>query len=158
MGAKFVKTFILIAISLAALAPAFAQDRAPAARKAPPEAQQTVMRLEHRWLANENNPGVLESILADDFVHVLPEGMISKREHIDYVKTHPNAFPGTHKFERLDVRVYGNVAIANGIVLAVLPGGAPHRTLFTDVFALRQGRWQAVNAQETPMTPPSDGK
>jgi len=157
MRTKSLKAAIGMAISLGALATAFGQDQAHPAKKATPEAEQAVIQLEHRWLANENNPAVLESILADDFVHVLPEGMISKREHIDYVKTHPDAFPGTHKFERLDVRVYGNVAIANGIVLAVPPGGAPHRTLFTDVFALRQGRWQAVNAQETPMTT-SDGK
>ncbi|HEV2288279.1 MAG TPA: nuclear transport factor 2 family protein [Candidatus Acidoferrales bacterium] len=147
---KRVKKTMAIVIFMAAAATAFAQDRV-AAKNAAPDAQQAVIRLEHRWLANENKPAVLESILGDDFVHVVPEGMISKREHIDYVKAHPNAFPGVHKFEQLEVRVYGSTAIANGVVLALPPGGPPHRALFTDVFTFRQGRWQAVNAQETPM-------
>lgn len=110
-------------------------------------AQRAVIRLENRWLANENNPAVLDSILAEDFVHVLPEGFISKQQHIGFVRAHPNAFPGARKFAKLQVRVYGNVAIANGIVVAVpAGGGAAQKTLFTDVFAFRNGRWQAVNA------------
>lgn len=114
-------------------------------------AQQAVIRLENRWLANKDNPDVLDSILADDFVHVVPAGIISKQEHISFVRAHPNALTGMHKFEELQVRVYGSVAIANGIVVAEAAGkGAERRTLFTDVFAFRNGRWQAVNAQETP--------
>lgn len=115
--------------------------------------QKAIVRLEERWLANENSPAALDGILADDFVHVLPEGFISKKEHIDFVRAHPFGPFAVHKFEKLDVRVYGNVAIATGIVLAVRIGKedrAPERTLFTDVFAFRNGRWQAVNAQETP--------
>lgn len=114
-------------------------------------AQQAIIRLENRWLANEDNPAVLESILAEDFVHVVPVGIISKQENIGFVRSHPKTFPGKHKFERLQVRVYGSVAIANGIVLAEPVGqGAEQRTIFTDVFVFRNGRWQAVNAQETP--------
>lgn len=113
-------------------------------------AQQAIIRLENRWLANEDNPAVLESILAEDFVHVVPVGIISKQENIGFVRSHPNTSPGKHKFERLQVRVYGSVAIANGIVVAEIEGKGQRRTLFTDVFAFRNGRWQAVNAQETP--------
>lgn len=113
------------------------------------DAQQAVIRLENRWLANENNPAVLDSILAEDFVHVVPVGIISKQENIGFVRSHPNTSSGEHKFERLQVRVYGSVAIANGIVAAKVEGKG-QRTLFTDVFAFRNGRWQAVNAQETP--------
>lgn len=113
-------------------------------------AQQAIIRLENRWLANEENPAVLDSILAEDFVHVLPEGFISKQQHIGFVRAHPNAFTGPRKFANLQVRVYGNVAIANGIVVAEPAGKEKRRTFFTDVFAFRNGRWQAVNAQETP--------
>lgn len=112
-------------------------------------AQDTIIRLENRWLANEGNPAALDSILADDFVHVLPIGLINKRQQIDFVRQHPQPEMKEHRFEKLDVRVYGIVAIANGIVLAVPQHGAPRRTYFTDVFALRDGRWQAVNAQES---------
>jgi hypothetical protein len=121
-------------------------------RVSPTPAAEAIIRLEHRWLNNEYNPAALNGILADDFVHVVAEGMISKQEHIAFVRTHAQPKLAKHEFEALRVRVYGNVAIANGIVVAVPAGGrAPQKTLFTDVFAFRKRRWQAVNAQETPM-------
>ncbi|HEV2298150.1 MAG TPA: nuclear transport factor 2 family protein [Candidatus Acidoferrales bacterium] len=112
-------------------------------------AKDAVVKLENLWLENEGNPTVLDSILADDFVHVLPIGMITKKEHIDFVRQHPWPKMKEHRFEKLQVRRYGDVAIANGIVLAVPDNGAARRTYFTDVFVLRGGRWQAVNAQES---------
>lgn len=115
-------------------------------------AQQAVTQLEQRWLQNEYDPATLNSILADDFVHVLPSGFISKQQHIAFVQAHPQQKLLKRQFEQLRVRVYGDVAIANGIV-AEMPAkdGAELKSLFTDVFAFRNGRWQAVNAQETPV-------
>jgi predicted GNAT superfamily acetyltransferase len=50
------------------------------------------------------------------------------------------------------VRVYGDCGIVNGIVVASDEHGQDlDRTIFTDVFAYREGRWQAVNAQENHM-------
>jgi hypothetical protein len=65
---------------------------------------------------------------------------------------HPH--PAGHKarFEKLEVRVYGETAIANRIVEASDgPDDKSKRTVFTDVFVYRAGRWQAVNAQENAM-------
>jgi len=59
---------------------------------------------------------VVQSILADDFVHVLPIGFIGKDDHLGYLRQHTNAFPGTKRFEELRVRIYGDVAVATGIV------------------------------------------
>jgi hypothetical protein len=36
-----------------------------------------------------------------------------------------------------------------GIVVTT-DGGVTQKSLFTDVFAYREGKWQAVNAQELP--------
>jgi hypothetical protein len=47
------------------------------------------------------------------------------------------------------VRLYGDVGIASGIVASSDGGDRATRTLFTDVFAYRHGRWQAMHAQET---------
>jgi hypothetical protein len=44
------------------------------------------------------------------------------------------------------------VGIVNGVVVEA-DTGSPHKTLFTDVFAYRDGRWQAINAQELPLGP-----
>jgi hypothetical protein len=113
------------------------------------DGEQQVTALEHRWLENEGNPDVLESILAEDFVHVLPLGFVTKREQLDYMRKHPQTRPGNHEFEQLRVRVYGATAIANGIVRTEPGKGQPaQRTIFTDVFVYRDARWAAVNAQE----------
>ncbi len=114
-------------------------------------AEQEVRGLEETWLQNEDNPAVLENILADDFVHVLPVGFITKAEHMDFVRKHPRPATEKRKFEELRVRVYGETAVATGIVNATM-GGEARRMAFTDVFVRRDGKWQAVNAQETPLS------
>lgn len=105
--------------------------------------------LETRWLQHIDDPTVLDVILADDFVHALPSGFISKQQQIDFAKAHPRAPQENRHFEDFKVRVYGDTGIANGIVVTT-DAGATHRTVFTDVFVKRNGKWQAVNAQETP--------
>jgi hypothetical protein len=102
---------------------------------------------EREWLAHEHDPAPLEHILAPDFVHVLGSGQfITKAEHIAYIAAHPAPAGFEAHFERLDVRLVNGVAIATGIVAAT-----ERRTVFTDIFACRDGRWQAVGAQETPI-------
>ena len=101
--------------------------------------------VEKEWLAHEHEAAPLERILAPDFVHVLPTGQfITKAEHIGYVATHPAPAGFEAHFERLDIRLVSGVAIATGIVST-----SEHRTAFTDIFACRDGRWQAVGAQES---------
>lgn len=116
--------------------------------------EQEVKAVEQRWLDNENRPEVLQSILADDFVHVLPSGFIGKSDQLGYLRKHPDAFRGTRRFEELRVRIYAEVAVATGIVSTVRSAnGKPARTAFTDVFVRRAGQWLAVNAQELPLEP-----
>lgn len=108
--------------------------------------------VEERWLQHIDDPAQLQSILADDFVHALPSGLISKQQHMDYVKAHPRSPQESRSFEDLKVRVYGETGIANGVVVISGPNGT-RRSVFTDVFVKRDGRWQAVNAQENPEQP-----
>jgi len=126
----------------------------PASQRVAPDAgaQQAVEGLERHWLDVEDDPDALESILADDFIHVLPMGMVTKRQQLDYMRSHPRPKdPNSKHFEDLRVRVYGTAAVATGIVVATAPDGKVRKTAFTDVFANRGGRWQAVNAQELPL-------
>jgi hypothetical protein len=103
--------------------------------------------VENDWLAHEHEVARLQHILAADFVHVLPTGQfITKSEHIGYVASHPAPAGFEAHFERLDIRLVSGVAIATGIVSTT-----EHRMAFTDIFACREGRWQAVGAQETPL-------
>ena len=109
-----------------------------------------VVSLEHTWLASGDS-ATLERILAPDFLHPVFTGdIIDKAEHIAFVVAHPRPASVHTRFERLDVRLYGSTAIATGIVDAAQGGNAGvRRTVFTDVFVKRDGRWQAVSAQET---------
>jgi hypothetical protein len=113
--------------------------------------QRAIIDLEHRWLSSEDDPSALESILADDFVHVLASGPITKAEQLQFMREHPPARGAERHLQDLRVRIYGTAAVANGSVVATTQDGKIQKTIFTDVFAYRNGRWQAVNAQEQPL-------
>jgi len=111
--------------------------------------QQRLREIEERWLANEDNPDALQEILADDFIHVMPVGFVTKIQQISYLRAHPGSYHTTaRRFEDLRIRVFGSIGIVNGITVQTGADGKARKTLFTDVFADRNGRWQAVNAQE----------
>ena len=114
------------------------------------KSKQELLGLENHWLQVENDANALESILAPDFLHVVPAGIITKDQQLSFMRRHPapEETPEKH-FEDMHVRVYGTVGIVNGIVAATAAGGS-RKTLFTDVFAYRDGKWQAVSAQELP--------
>ena len=60
----------------------------------------------------------------------------------------------TVRYDSLTVRIYGNVAILQGIADNTgTMGGTPFsgRIRYTRVFVRREGRWQAVTMQHTPM-------
>ena len=112
--------------------------------------QAALIALENDWLANLHNPAVLEKILASDFVHLLPSGdFVTKAQHIQFSVAHLSPPNRKKRFDQMQVRVYGDVGIVNGIVLTTdEQGREAERTIFTDVFVRRNGRWEAVNAQE----------
>ncbi len=109
------------------------------------------MAVEQLWLDHFADASVLEDILADDFTHPVAAGVIlSKRQHIEWARAHPQRSGVALSFETLDVRLYGSIAIATGVTVR-REGASIERTVFTDVFAYRDGRWRAVSAQETPI-------
>jgi hypothetical protein len=112
--------------------------------------RQTLIDLENEWL-NTNDAQTLDRILASDFVHPVFTGdFLTKAQHIDWFTTHPRPANLKPRFERLDIRLYGDVGIANGTVMMSDENGKETgRNVFTDVFAYRDGRWQAINGQET---------
>jgi hypothetical protein len=111
--------------------------------------RQALVALEDEWLVAHDAP-TLDRILAADFVHPVPAGVfLTKAEHIDWATKHMPPADRKLRFDRMDVRLYGDVGIVNGTVVASDGVGKElERSMFTDVFAYREGRWQAVNAQE----------
>jgi hypothetical protein len=112
-----------------------------------------IIAIEQEWL-HAHDAATLDRILASDFVHVIPvDHFLTKQEHIEWVVKHPEPKNRHTKFNKLNVRLYGDVGIANGSVIATDDSGKElDRTMFTDVFVFRDGRWQAVNAQENKAT------
>ncbi|HYK12077.1 MAG TPA: nuclear transport factor 2 family protein [Gemmatimonadales bacterium] len=114
--------------------------------------QKTVETLEKQWLAGEHDRSALDTILAADFVHPVAAGVfLSKTQHINWAVTHPGPNDRQKLFDQLQVRVYGSAAVVTGMVISTDQKGSEEKTVFTDVFAKRGGRWQAVNAQENPV-------
>jgi Domain of unknown function (DUF4440) len=126
------------------LVPAFAQSA-----RDPAKDRQAIIELEQEWL-HAHDAVTLDRILASDFVHVIPvDHFLDKQEHIDWVVKHPQPKDRHTKFDKLNVRLYGDMGIVNGSVIATDESGKElDHTMFTDVFIFRDGRWQAVNAQE----------
>jgi hypothetical protein len=127
----------------------------PESSRDPDKDRQAIVAIEQEWL-HAQDAATLGRILAFDFVHVIPvDHFLTKREHIDWVVHHPERKERHKKFDKLEVRLYGDTAIANGSVVATNAAGKEEdRTMFTDVFVFRDGRWQAVNAQENAIRPP----
>ena len=116
--------------------------------------REAVTQLENQWL-HAKDAATLDRILAPDFVHVVPaDHLLTKQEHISWFVKHPEPSDRQTKFDKFQVRFYGDTAIVNGSVIATDPHGKElDRTMFTDVFVLRDGRWQAVNGQENAARP-----
>lgn len=139
---------------IAAIAIALFSSRARAQSRTTERDRQALIALENDWLAHLRDSATLERILAPDFVHAVEPGeFLTKEQHISWNAKHPLAANHKARFEKLQVKLYGDVGIASGIVAS--SEGADHvaRTLFTDIFAFRNGRWQAVHAQETNLLP-----
>jgi hypothetical protein len=120
--------------------------------KSDEDSKQQLLALENRWLQVEDDPVALEGILAPDFLHVAPGEIITKEQHLQFLREHHAGGQRPEKhFEDLHVRVYGEAGIVNGAVIQTTQNDK-RKTLFTDVFARRDGKWQAVSAQELPVT------
>jgi len=122
----------------------------PAGGTGPGADRDALLSIENEWLAGEHDRETLRRVLADDFVHPVSAGVfLTKDQHIEWAVQHPPP-PGRHqRFDQVRARVYGDTGIVTGIVTASGPTNSEDRTIFTDVFVRREGRWQAVSAQET---------
>ena len=154
------RTLLVSTLALTSLCTILSAGETPSAQTsgntaAPEEKQkQELLELENRWLKSEDDPAALESILAPDFLHVVGAGIITKDEQLEYMRKNPAPHTNEQKhFDDMHVRVYGNVGIVSGEVVST-DKGSRRRPLFTDVFAYRDGKWQAVSAQELPRKTP----
>src|SRR5436189_1132863 len=101
--------------------------------KSDEDSKQELLALENRWLQVEDDPVALEGILAPDFLHVVPGAIITKDQHLQFLREHPADGQRSEKrFEDLHVRVYGIAGIVNGAAIATTDQGQ-RKTQFADL-------------------------
>lgn len=89
--------------------------------------------------------------LSDDFVCTLADGRrIDKSEFLRRNARGPGVTDVT--YDQIDVRPLGDVALVHGVT-HYRRDGSPASTRYTDVWAAREGRWRAVAAHLTSVTP-----
>jgi uncharacterized protein (TIGR02246 family) len=127
----------------------FAAGQSPQNRSASTE--ETIRQLERDWIDAEQsgNADRLAQLIADDWVHLGPDGSTqSKSSMLADIRS------GDYKVQSvtigpMDVKVLGPVAICQGsdTETSTFKGkDVSGRYVWTDVFARRNGRWQAVRS------------
>ncbi len=149
-GTRSLSRTALPACLLCAVTEVWMPAAADAQARTPGQDREAIVRLENIRL-DAHDSTALDTILAPDFVHPVVTGdFLTKKQHIDWVTSHQPLSRTHSRFGSMDFRLYGDAAVVNGIVIASNGDGKEIRgTIFSDVFAFRHGRWQAINAQET---------
>ena len=116
----------------------------------------TFTKIENDWWEADKarDEKTLGRILADDWFYLGPKGTMTKAQELAEVKTRDENIASLALTD-MEVRVYGDVAI---VTFREQENSTKKNTdssgeyLYTDVFVKRQGHWQAVNSQGTPLT------
>jgi ketosteroid isomerase-like protein len=124
------------------------------------EAERYIKESERQWAESVANGDatVIERILADDFVGVDPDGSFyNQAKMVADTREAPKYFVSNHLNE-VEVRFYGDAAVAQGSESWVRRAGAPLRGRFvwTDTRIRRNGKWQIVAAED--LIAPEPGK
>ena len=120
-----------------------------AAADDPASTEQAIMKLENDWCEAliKNDVAALNAILADDLTEVTPTGNVGNKSSI--LSGAKSTKVSVCKAGNMNVRVYGNAAVARGVVTyqdSSLSGDFQ----FTDTYVRRNGHWQCVATHETP--------
>ena len=116
----------------------------------------TFTKIENDWWQADKakDEKALGQILADDWFYLGPDKTMTKTQELTDLKKRDENIASLTLMD-MKVRVYGNVAI---VTFREHEDSTKKNTdssgdyLYTDVFVKRQGHWQAVNSQGTPLT------
>src|SRR5215468_9595616 len=116
---RYIHSILAAATAVLCALPAAADEKRSSNRD-----RDALIALENEWLKNEHKPAELEHILAEDFLHPVVTGdVLTKAQHIQFSSTHLPSSDLTKHFEGLQVRVYGDVGVVNGLVVATNKDG-----------------------------------
>jgi len=114
--------------------------------------ERTVLRIEHDWLRAlvARDRVALDRILADDFMDSNWKGELRNKWQVLAGFSKP--LPYSQRLQDVKINLYQDVAVARGLnVISDQNRRIMMRIRFTDVLLYRNGYWQAVAAQETPV-------
>ena len=118
---------------------------------------QTLLQIEHDWSEADTHKdaAALNRILADDWMGIDFEGtLLTKPQALAGIDSGSGSLESTVLGD-MKVRIYGTTAI---VTVTDTEKSEYHgkdssgKYLWTDVFVLRDGRWQAVSSQSTRVT------
>jgi ketosteroid isomerase-like protein len=141
---RFLVVILLVA---ACLSPAYGQAKSQASGTA-----DAIKQLERDWVNAQKAGDVakLGQILADDWIGLGFDGAkTTKKQSLDNIKSGANKLD-SFEIGPMDVQVIGNVAIVQGsdTEKSSFKGkDTSGKWVWMDVFAMREGKWQAVRSQ-----------
>jgi ketosteroid isomerase-like protein len=104
-----------------------------------------------------NDISFLENLEAPDYLFIDPAGMVHTREEDLAIARSGDLKIESMNIDEMKVRVYGDTAVVTGqstVKGAFKTQDISGKYRWTDVFVKRNGKWQLVNAQLTPVQGP----
>jgi ketosteroid isomerase-like protein len=108
-------------------------------------AERQIAQLEDAWnrAGTARDAAFFERLLAADFVATGGRTVRTKADYIAGIRDTTDGPRTRATLSETRVRLYGDVAVVSG--LSSYAGTPPVRRRYTEVFACRAGRWQAVH-------------
>jgi hypothetical protein len=138
------KAVLILVATFAFAVPAFSQTSDRAAERA------YIQKAEADWAeaVASNDCSVAERILADEFIGVEVDGtQYTRADSLQSCRTRESNFEFCHA-QGIDVRFYGDTAIARGSEKWKLKSGKSGVFVWTDTWIKRGGKWQVVAAED----------
>ncbi len=117
------------------------------------DVERYIRACESEWAALDanNNPPSLPACVADDYQGVSSRGKVVDKSQALTPPSGPNDVV-SDTVDYVHLRYASpDVIIAQGAETAVTKSGARHSLIWTDTWMLRQGKWQIVTSQDSPV-------
>ena len=120
-------------------------------------AEKELITVENAWkqAVVNRDAASLQRLYADEYLSTDQEGMVWDKAQDIAIDTTGNSRLASYNLDGLKVQFYGDVAVVTGRNISkgtLFDHAAKGQSRFTDVFVKRDGRWQCVTSQVTPIT------
>ncbi len=107
-----------------------------------------ILQSERQWIAtNPAELALVKRIVADDFVWVDHGKLLDKAAAMKDAAAGPGDV-ASERIDSLNVRFYGDTAIATGRNVSIYKNGRKSRGAFIDTWMLRNGEWQIISSAD----------